>query len=114
MSVFALVPGITKPSTAMVLDMLYKQVFVFDKEGFNKLRLTQNGCHFADGIFKAIFLNENFCMLIQICLKFIPNGPNNSNPALVQINGLASNKPLSEPMMTGFSDIYMCLLYLMS
>ena len=35
----------------------------------NTLRLKQNGCHFADAIFKHIFVNENICILIQISLN---------------------------------------------
>ena len=31
----------------------------------------QNGLHLADDIFECIFLNENFCILIQISLKFV-------------------------------------------
>ena len=31
-----------------------------------------NGLHFADGIFKCIFLNENVYILIYILLKFVP------------------------------------------
>ena len=37
--------------------------------------------YFADGIFKCIFLNENCFILIQISLKFVPEGPINDNPA---------------------------------
>ena len=37
----------------------------------------------ADDIFKCIFLNENFYILIQISPKFVPKGPNDTNPALV-------------------------------
>ena len=33
----------------------------------------QNGHHFADDIFKCIFMNENLCILIQISLNFVPN-----------------------------------------
>ena len=36
----------------------------------------QNGHHFADDIFKYIFMNEKFCILIRISLKFVPTeGP---------------------------------------
>ena len=35
----------------------------------------QNGCHFADDIFKRIFLNENVRIFIQLSLKFISKGP---------------------------------------
>ena len=35
----------------------------------------QNGRHFADDIFKCIFMNEYFSILIRISLKFVPKGP---------------------------------------
>ena len=34
-------------------------------------------------IFKCIFLNEIFWILIKISLKFVPKGPIDNNPALV-------------------------------
>ena len=43
----------------------------------------QNGCHLADNIFRCIFMNEKFCILIQISLKFVPKYPIDNNPALV-------------------------------
>ena len=53
---------------------------------FNTLRLRWNGCHFADdNIFKDIFLYENVWILTEISLKFVPKGPINNIPALVQI-----------------------------
>ena len=65
------------------------------------LRPTHNGRHFADDIFKCIFLNENASIAIKISLKFVPKGPINNTPSFVQI--MASrhpgDKPLSEPMM---------------
>ena len=65
------------------------------------LRPGQNGRHFPDDIFKCIFLNENVWISIEISLKFVPRGPINNIPALVQIMAchLVSAKPLSEPMM---------------
>ena len=67
----------------------------------NTLRWRQNGHHFADDIFKCMFLNENVWILIKISLKFIPKGPINNIPALVQIMAWrrSGDKPLSEPMM---------------
>ena len=61
----------------------------------------QNGRHFADDIFKCIFLNENVWIPIKISLKFVPNGPINDIPALVQIMAWrrSGDKPLSEPMV---------------
>ena len=51
--------------------------------------------------FKCIFLNENVCILIKISLKFVPKGPINNIPALVQIIVWCwpGDKPLSKPMM---------------
>ena len=51
----------------------------------NTLGPRQNGRRFADGTFKHIFLNENVRISIKISLKFVPKGPINNNPALVQI-----------------------------
>ena len=60
-----------------------------------------NGRHFADDIFKCIFLNENVWIPIKIALKFVPKGPINNIPALVQIMvwRRPGDKPLSEPMV---------------
>ena len=37
----------------------------------------------ADDISKRIFVNENFCILIEISLKFVPKGPIDNNQGLV-------------------------------
>ena len=76
---------------------------------FNTLRPRQNGRHFADDIFKCIFLNENVWISIKISLKFVPKGPINNIPALVQIMAWrrTGDKPLSEPMMTQLNYAYM-------
>ena len=68
---------------------------------FNALRLRQNGRHFPDDIFQCIFLNENVWISIKISLTFVPKGPINNIPALVQIMARrwSGDKPLSEPMM---------------
>ena len=67
----------------------------------NTLRQRQNGRRFADDTFKCIFLNETVRISIKISLKFVPKGPINNIPALVQIMAWRrpGNKPLSEPMM---------------
>ena len=49
----------------------------------NTLKPRQNGRHFADNIFKCIFLNENVWIPIKISLIFVPKGPINNIPALV-------------------------------
>ena len=67
----------------------------------NTLRPRQNGRHFPDDIFKRIFLNENVWISLKISLKFVPKGPINNIPALVQIMAWRQTgaKPLSESMM---------------
>ena len=67
----------------------------------NTLRPRQNGRHFAEDIFKCILLNENVWIPNKISLKFVPKGPINNIPSLVQIMAWCrpGDKPLSEPMM---------------
>ena len=67
----------------------------------NTMRPRQNGRHSADDIFKGIFLNENVRNPIKISLKFVPKGPINNIPSLVQIMTWCrpGDKPLSEPML---------------
>ena len=66
----------------------------------NILRPRQDGRRFPDDTFERIFLKENVIILIKISLKFVPNGPINNIPALVQIMAWCrpGDKPLSEPM----------------
>ena len=45
----------------------------------------QNDCHFAHDFLLCIFVNEKFCILMQISLKFVPNDPIDKNPALIKI-----------------------------
>ena len=53
--------------------------------------------HFAGNIFTCIFLNEN----VWTYIKFVPKGPIDNVPALVQIMARCrqGNRPLSEPTM---------------
>ena len=57
--------------------------------------------HLSINTFKCIFLNDNIWISIEISLNFVPDGPINNIPALVQIMAWrrAGNKPLSGPMM---------------
>ena len=50
------------------------------------LYMRQNDSHFADCTFKCIFSNENCYILIQIWLKFFPEGPVDNT--LVVIRGV--------------------------
>ena len=57
-----------------------------DRKGyisFNSSPPGQNGRYLTDDVFKCIFLNEKFCILIKISLKFVPKGQIDNNPALV-------------------------------
>ena len=66
---------------------------------------------FADNIFKSIFLNKNGRILIQISLKFVPRSSNDNKSALVQVMAWrqTGDKPLSEQMLTQFTDAYTCI-----
>ena len=82
--------------------MLSRKYLEFIKRTFLKtLRLRQNGHHFPDDIFKCILLNENISISIKISLKFVPKGPINNIPVLVQIMDWRrpGDKPSSESMM---------------
>ena len=67
----------------------------------NTSKPGQHGRQFADDIFKCIFFNENWCILIEISLKYARKGPIGNDPALVQIMAWrrTGDKPLSEPMV---------------
>ena len=67
----------------------------------NSLRPRQNGRYNADATFKCIFLNGDVLIPTKISLKFVPKGPINNIPALVQIMAWRrlGDKPLSELMM---------------
>ena len=64
----------------------------------NTLRPRQDDRHFADDTFNRIFVNENVRIWIEFSLKFVPKGPINNIPALVQIMAWRrwGDKPLSE------------------
>ena len=68
---------------------------------FNSLRPRQNGRHFTDDTFKRFFQYENIWISIKTSLMFVPKGPINNIPALVQIMAWRrpGDKPLSEPMV---------------
>ena len=70
---------------------------------------VQNGRHSADGFFKCLSVNEKAWILNNISLKFVPKGLINNISALVQILAWhrLGDKPLSEPMLTQFTDACM-------
>ena len=71
--------------------------------------LGRNGQRFAYGTFRCISVNEKFCILIKISLKFVPSGPTDNNPVLVEIMlwRRIGDKALSEPMLNKITDAYM-------
>ena len=71
------------------------------------LRPEQDGHHFADDIFKCIFLGKkNYCISIQIMMRLIPKGPIESKWVWVQVMAwcLFSANPLLKPIVTQFTD----------
>ena len=78
-------------------------------DAFNSFPPGQNGRHFADDISRCIFVNEKFCILIKVSLKFVAKIPIDNNTALVQIMAWrrAGDKPLSEPIPAQFTDAYL-------
>ena len=89
---------------SVVEDIILSEVSnndVYPWYGINTLRSRQNIRHFADDIFKCIFVNENVWISIKISLKFVPKGPINNIPASVQIMAwrLPDGKPLSGPRL---------------
>ena len=71
--------------------------------------LGQNGRHFTHDIYRFIFANEKFCVLIKLSLKLIRNDTINNDTALVKIMARhrIDDKPLSEQMLTLFNNAYM-------
>ena len=49
----------------------------------NSSPLGQNGYHFADDIFRCIFMNEKCYILIKISLQLCAKGQIDNNPVLV-------------------------------
>ena len=90
-------------------NVMYLQSVGGHTECVNSSLPGQNGRHFADDIFRRIFVNEKVCILIKFSLKFVPNGPIDNDPALVWIMAWRriGDKPLSEPKLTRFTDWYM-------
>ena len=69
----------SQTSTAALLKLEMDKLFHLT---LYPLRPRQNGRHFADDMFKCIFLNENVWIPIEISPKFVPKGSINNNPAL--------------------------------
>ena len=65
-------------------------------------------------IFQTTFSNgfcENALIPIKVSLKFVPKGPINNIPTLIEspiVCHLVDANPLSEPMMAQVINAYMC------
>ena len=67
-----------------------------------------NGRNFTDDILRGIFVDEKFCILIKIPLKFAPKSLIDNNRAFVYIAWRRiGDKPLSEPILFRSTDAYM-------
>ena len=75
----------TASHTMIIWIPLMNEYVKFDVVSINTLRPRQNGCQFPDNNFKCILLNENRSIWIKISLKFVPKGPINNIPAVVEI-----------------------------
>ena len=100
-NVFILLEFDRKLFINIYIYVLLDDVFILIEFDLNTLRSRQDGRRFPDDTFERIFLNENVIILIKISLKFVPYGPINNIPALVQIMAWrrSGDKPLSEPMV---------------
>ena len=97
-------PPVTRAPSALQFTQCLRQL---SNTPVSTLRSRHNGHNFTHDIFRFIFLNEN--IWISIKDVYVLRGPIDNKPALVQEMAWhrTSDKPLSEPMMTQFSDAYM-------
>ena len=68
----------------------------------------QNGRHFADDVSKCIFMNEKFCILNRLSLRFVPKGLiniiwTNADPVHWRIHALLA--PSSDEVLCGHMHI---------
>ena len=80
--IFHLLSPNTSPEQSAKLQIQRKTTFTTNYSGSDFLNSSppgQNGRYFADDIFRCIFMNESFCILIKISLKFVPRGPIDNN-----------------------------------
>ena len=73
----------TRNTVISWFDKLYAIELPIIRKEHNSYAPGQNGHYFANDKFKCICMNEMFCVLIKISLKFVARGPFGNNPALV-------------------------------
>ena len=62
------------------MQYIFKETLV---SGISSSSAGQNDRHFADQIFRCIFVNEKFWILTKYSLKFVPKDAIDNNSALV-------------------------------
>ena len=72
-----------KPLSEPMVVSLLTHICVTRPQWDNSFLPGQNGRNFADNIFRCIFVNEKFGILIKIALKFVPKDTIDNKPALV-------------------------------
>ena len=97
------------PSAATVKTKFQSWIYRGLSLNFNPSPPDKVAAILADNNFKCIFLNENDRIPIWISLKFVPRSSVDNKPVLVQVMAWhrIGDKPLSEPMLTRFTDAYM-------
>ena len=75
---------------------------------FNSSPLGQNGLHFADDMFKRIFLNENIWILNKISLKYVPWGLIDNMGCIGSDNGLAASR-LQAIIWANANPVHQCM-----
>ena len=75
---------VTNPSSSLTASPGEDHKNTVRPRWVNTLRPRQNCCHFANDIFKCIFLSENVWISFKISLKYVPNVWINNIPAMVQ------------------------------
>ena len=77
-------------------DVMFGDDYMFCEQSKLKIAVnTLRANNFADDIFKCILLNVNVLISIKISMKFIPKGPFNNIPALVQIMAWNAMNPVT-------------------
>ena len=86
---------------AMVLRLSCTKPAIWNHTSTHWWRDKKDSIFFSDDIFRFILLHENCCILIQISQEYIPNGPIDNEPALVQIMSWRQigARPSSEPVV---------------
>ena len=92
------------------IDQLLLQNSILSTMSVNTLRPRQYDRHCPDKTFECFFLNKDVSIVITISVKFVPKGPIDNIPALVQIMAwhCPGNKPLSELMMVSL-PMHICV-----